>query len=203
MRTKISFYSLSLESGQTGSKWCEWLPMNVQKQSPCIVIVSSRVEFAETHGLVHTIGGAEANNTGFSSENKLKMSKGHFSETLVPRTVMTFFLMRHSFFSFLATVLKWPQELLHLVCRTTANSEVKAEIFFNLPSGWSVYWTVYRAPTYGQSTFFLFLSSDLKFLFDHPQTLSPIPTLHPACHHHPPLTTPTVHSLSECICMGF
>lgn len=58
--------------------------MNVQKQSLCIGIVSSWVEFAETHVLVHTIGGAEANNTGFSSENKLKMSKGHFSETLVP-----------------------------------------------------------------------------------------------------------------------
>lgn len=50
--------------------------MNVRQQSPHIVIVSSLVEFAEIQGLVHTIGGAEANNAGFSSENKSKCQRG-------------------------------------------------------------------------------------------------------------------------------
>lgn len=43
------------------------LPMNVQQQSPRI-----GMGFAEVQGLVHAIGVAEANNTGFSSENKSK-----------------------------------------------------------------------------------------------------------------------------------
>ena len=55
-----------------GARPCERLPMNAQQQSPRIVIVPSLVEFAEIQGLRHTIGGAEANNTGLSSENKSK-----------------------------------------------------------------------------------------------------------------------------------
>lgn len=72
--------------------------MNVRQQSPRIVTVSSLVGFAEIQGLVHTVGGVEANNTGFSSEKQIKMSNWPFLETVVPVDHIQFLLMKHHIF---------------------------------------------------------------------------------------------------------
>lgn len=50
---------------------------------PRIVRAPSRVEFVEIQGLVHTMGGARANNTGISLQKKvIKMSGRVFLETV-------------------------------------------------------------------------------------------------------------------------
>lgn len=85
--------------------------MNVQQQSPRIVIVPSLVEFAEIQGLVHTIGGVEANNAGFSSENKSKRQTDISWKLYYKLTTYSkhFPLMKHLIF--LQPCLKtWPQD---------------------------------------------------------------------------------------------
>lgn len=103
--------------------------MNVQQQISCIVIMSSLVEFAEIQGLVHTIGGVEANNAGFSSENKSKRQTdiGKLCYQLTTYSEQ-FSLMKHLIFLRPRSKSGCRIPVVHVDTLCT-KSEVKAEIF--------------------------------------------------------------------------